>query len=98
MADFPLLLVAPDQAWVAHVQELIQQALHDKGSVHLGSAGERLPDSPSSPGHVVTGIAVCDEPADEMLALITAKLVGYDVELRDAPGGTTQVVVRPLID
>lgn len=54
-----------------------------------------MPNSTSAPGFVVSGIAVCDEPEDEMLRLIMAKLVDYDVET-DASGSVTQITVRPV--
>jgi hypothetical protein len=98
MADFPLLLHAPDRNWALHVESLIQKALGERGSVTLGLPGERLPSAPGAPGapgYVVRGIAVCDEPEEEMLALIRTALVDYEVEERPAPMASTQIVVRP---
>ena len=95
MPDFPLLLDAPDRQWAKHVQTLIQRALGQGGSVTLGLPGERLPNAAGAPGYVVTGVVVCDEPEDEMLAAIRSALVDYDVEEQPAPMATTQLVVRP---
>jgi hypothetical protein len=95
MADFPLLLDAPDRNWALHVESLIQKALGVRGSITLGVPGERLPSSPGAPRYVVTGIAVCDEPAENMLAAIRGALVDYDVEERPAPMAATKIVVRP---
>jgi hypothetical protein len=95
MAEFPLVLEAPDRGWAEHVQKLMQDALGVRGSVTLGLPGEALPGSPPAPGYVVTGIAVCDEPEDEMIELLTSKLVDYDVERRQLDSGVTKVVVRP---
>jgi hypothetical protein len=81
MADFPLLLEAPDRAWAEHVQTLIQRALGGRGSVTLGLPGERLNDAAQAPGYVVTGVAVCDEPEDELLDVITAALVDYELRI-----------------
>lgn len=94
MADFALLFDAPDRGWAEHVERLIQQGLGERGSVNVGLPGETLPNSASAPGFVVTGVAVCDEPEPEMLELITAKLVDYDVEVDDS-GPATQITVRP---
>jgi hypothetical protein len=95
MADFPLLLDAPDRNWALHVESLIQKALGERGSVTLGLPGERLPSAPGAPRYVVTGIAVCNEPAEEMLTAIRAALVDYAVEERPAPMASTKIVVRP---
>jgi hypothetical protein len=57
--------------------------------------GEQRPDAPAVPGYIVTGVAVRDEPSDEMLALITSPLVDYDVTIAELDGGITQIVVRP---
>jgi hypothetical protein len=95
MADLPLLLDAPDRNWALHVESLIQKALGERGSVTLGLPGERLPSAPGAPRYVVTGLAVCDEPEQEMLAAIRAVLVDYEVEERPAPMVSTQIVVRP---
>ena len=95
MPDFPLLLDAPDRHWAQHVESLIQKALGLRGSVTLGLSGERLPSAPGAPRYVVTGLAVCDEPEEEMLVAIRAALVDYDVEERPAPMATTKIVVRP---
>jgi len=95
MADFPLLLDAPERSWVLRVESLIQKALGERGSVTLGLPGERLPSAPGAPRYVVTGIAVCREPQEETLALIRAALVDYEVEERPAPMASTQIVVRP---
>jgi hypothetical protein len=92
--DFPLLLDAPDREWAEHVRTLIQWALGQRGSVTLGLPGERLPDAAGAPGYVITGLVVCDEPADEMLSVIRSALVDYDVEEQPAPMATTQLVVR----
>jgi hypothetical protein len=80
--DFPLLLDAPDRNWAQHVESLIQKVLGEQGSVSLGLPGERLPSAPGAPRYVVTGIAVCDEPEEEMLAAIRGALADYDVEER----------------
>ena len=61
----------------------------------MGLPGERLPSAPGAPRYVVTGLAVCNEPAEEMLAAIRAVLVDYEVEERPAPMDSTQIVVRP---
>jgi hypothetical protein len=95
MADFPILLDAPDRHWALHVESLIQKALGERGSVNLGLPGERLPSAPGAPRYVVTGLAVCDEPEDEVLAAIRAGLVDYEVEERPAPMDSTKIVVRP---
>jgi hypothetical protein len=95
MPDFPLLLDAPDRDWAQHVESLIQKALGERGAVTLGLPGERLPSAPGAPRYVVTGIAVCDEPEEEMLAAIRGALADYDVELRPAPIASTKIVVRP---
>lgn len=95
MADFPLIVDAPNREWAQHVESVLQIALGDRGSVTLNQPGERLPDSPGGPGYVVTGIAVCDEPETEMLAIIDAALVDHDVEHRAAPMAATMVVIRP---
>jgi len=95
MPDVPLLLDAPDRNWALHVESLIQKALGEHGSVALGLPGERLPSAPGAPRYVVTGMAVCDEPEEEMLAAIRAALVDYEVEGRPAPMDSTQIVVRP---
>jgi len=95
MPDFALLLDAPDRNWALHVESLIQKALGERGSVTLGLPGERLPSAPGAPRYVVTGLAVCDEPEEEMLAAIRAALVDYDVEERPAPMAATKIVVRP---
>lgn len=95
MADFALFLDAPNRDWAARVEALIQQALGDHGSVSMQLPGESLPNSPSTPGYVVTGIAVCDEPAEAMLALITSNLLDYEVEKRELDSDITQIVVRP---
>jgi hypothetical protein len=50
---------------------------------------------PGPPRYVVTGMAVCDEPEEEMLAAIRGALVDYEVEERPAPMASTQIVVRP---
>ena len=68
---------------------------YTRGSVTLGLPGQQLPDSPPAPSYVVTGMAVCDEPEDEMLDLITSKLVDYDVVRRRLESGVTQLIVRP---
>ena len=91
----PLLLDAPDRNWALHVESLIQKALGERGSVTLGLPGERLPSAPGAPRYVVTGMAVCDEPEEEMLALIRSALVDYEVEERPAPMASTKIVVRP---
>lgn len=98
MADFALLLEAPDNSWAEHVRHLMQRALGSHGSVSLGTAGDRPPDAPAPPGFVVTGVAVCDEPADEMLVLLTEALVDYEVETRQLESGVEQLVVRPSLD
>lgn len=95
MPDFSLLLDAPDRQWAEHVRSLIQSALGDRGSVTLGLPGERLPEAPGSPGYVVTGVVVCDEPEDEMLATIKAALVDYSIEDQPAPMGARQFTIRP---
>src|SRR4051794_9436148 len=95
MADFPLQLEAPDRGWAEHVATLIQRALGERGSVSIGAPPEALPDHVPPVGYLVTGVAVCDEPADDMLALIRPALVDYEVEERLGPGGTTQLIVRP---
>lgn len=95
MPEFPLLLEAPDRGWAEHVQTLIQTALGERGSVTLGLPGERLPDAPATPGYVVTGLVVCDEPEDEMLTAIRSALVDYEVDEQPAPLATTRIVVRP---
>lgn len=61
----------------------------------VGLPGESLPSSSAAPGYVVTGVAVCDEPESEMLDLILAKLVDYDVEVGSS-GQATQITVRPV--
>ena len=61
----------------------------------MGLLGERLPSAPGAPRYVVTGLAACDEPEEEMLVAIRAALVDYDVEERAAPMATTKIVVRP---
>jgi hypothetical protein len=94
MADFALLFEAPDRGWAEHVERLIQQGLGEKGSVSVNLPGESLPNSPAAPGFVVSGMAVCDEPEDKMLELITAKLVDYDVDIKSS-GPVTQITVRP---
>jgi hypothetical protein len=95
MPDFPLLLDAPDREWAQHVEGLIQKALGERGSVTMGLPGERLPSAPEAPRYVVTGIAVYDEPKEEMLVAIRAALVDYEVEERPAPMASTKIVVRP---
>lgn len=85
---------APDRSWAEHVSQLIQQGLGERGSVSVGLPGESLPDSLATPGYVVTGVAVCDEPEDAMLNLILAKLADYDVDV-DTSGPATQIKVRP---
>jgi hypothetical protein len=95
VAEFPLLLDAPDRQWAQHVESLIQKALGERGSVTLGLPAERLPSAPGAPRYVVTGIAVCDEPEEKMLAAITAALIDYEVEERPAPMASTKIVVRP---
>ncbi len=94
MADFALLFEAPDRTWAEHVQRLIQEGLGEKGSASINLPGESLPNSPAPPGFVVSGIAVCDEPEQEMLEMITAKLADYDVEINSS-GPVTQITVRP---
>lgn len=93
MADFPLLLEAPDKPWAEHVGTLVQQALESRGSVHLNLPGESLTGAPG--GYTITGIAVCDEPAGDMLALITTKLIEYEVRLEPLDSGVTQIIVAP---
>jgi len=95
MADFPLLLDSPDRNWAQHVESLIQKAPGERGSVTLGLPGERLPSAPGAPRYVVTGLAECDEPEDEVLAAIRNALVDYEVEDRPAPMASTKIVVRP---
>jgi len=95
MPDFPLQLDAPDRHWAQHVESLIQKALGQRGSVTLGLPGERLPSAPEAPRYVVTGLAVCEQPEEEMLAAIRAALVDYDVEERPAPMASTKIVIRP---
>jgi len=95
MPNFPPLLDAPDRNWAQHVESLIQKALDERRSVTSGLPGERLPSAPGAPRYVVTGLAVCDEPEEEMLATIRAALVDYEVEERPAPMARTQIVVRP---
>jgi hypothetical protein len=95
MVDFALLFEAPDRTWAEHVQRLIQQGLGEKGSVSINLPGEALPNSPASPGFVVSGVAVCDEPEHAMLEMITAKLVDYDVKINSS-GPVTQITVRPV--
>lgn len=95
MPDFSLLLDAPDRAWAEHVRTVIQNALGERGSVTLGLPGEPLPDAPGSPGYVVTGVVVCDEPEDEMLAVVKAALVDYSVSDQPAPMGVRQLTIRP---
>lgn len=94
MADFPLLLKAPDRAWAEQVGALMQQGLGDRGSVQLDLPPEEEPGAPATPGYSVTGIAVCDEPEHEMLSLLTSKLADYEVTTV-ALSGQTQVVVAP---
>ncbi len=95
MPDLRLLLDAPDREWAEHVESLIQKALGAGGSVTLGPPGERLPSAPGAPRYVVSGLAVCDEPEEEMLTTVRAALVQYDVEERPAPTASTKIVVRP---
>jgi len=95
MADLPLLLDAPDRNWALDVESLIQKALGERGSVTLGLPGERLPSAPGAPRYVVTGLAVGDEPEEQMLAAIRAALADYEVEERPAPMASTKIVVRP---
>jgi hypothetical protein len=95
MGDFPLLLDAPDRQWAQHIESLIQKAVGERGTVTLGLPGERLPSAPGAPRYVVTGLVVCDEAEEEMLAAIRAALVDYEVEERPAPMASTQIVVRP---
>jgi len=97
MADFPLLLKAPNRAWAEHVGDLMQQGLGEHGSVQLNLPLEEDPDAPSTPGYDVTGIAVCDEPEDEMLQLITSKLGDYQVDTSEL-SGQTQIIVAPQED
>jgi hypothetical protein len=92
MADFPLLLEAPSREWAEHLQTLIQDALGERGSVHLGLPGESLTGAPA--GYTVTGIAVCNEPEEEMLTLITSKLVDFDVRTQPL-SGQTQIIIAP---
>jgi hypothetical protein len=96
MADFSLLLEAPDREWAKDVESLIQRALGGRGSVTLGVLGEGLADPPEASACFVTGVAVCDEPKDEMLAIITSALVDFDIETRRLDSGLTQIVVRPV--
>lgn len=95
MPDFSLFLDAPDRQGAEQVRNLIQNALGERGSVTLGLPGERLPDAPGSPGYMVTGIVVCDEPEDEMLAAIKSALVDYSVEDQPALMGARQLAIRP---
>lgn len=92
MADFPLLLEAPTREWAQHVQSLMQQGLGQRGTVQLGLPGESLTGAPA--GYTVTGTAVCDEPEEEMLELITSKLVDYDVRTQPLQEDT-QIIVSP---
>ncbi len=86
MPDIALSLQAPDGARARHVETLVQQALGEKGSVQLGDIPDvALPGAAATPGFVVTGIIMCDEPESEMLELITAKLVDYDVDIDESP-------------
>jgi len=93
MADFPLLLEAPDRPWAEHVLSLMQQSLGSRGSVQLGVPGESLTGAPA--GYTITGMAVCDEPEDEMLELIMAKLGEYAVRLEPLDSGVTKITVAP---
>jgi hypothetical protein len=43
----------------------------------------------------VTGLAVGDEPEQEMLFAIRTALVDHAVEERPAPMASTEIVVRP---
>jgi hypothetical protein len=93
MPDIALLLQAPDGAWAAHIETLVQQALGEKGSVQFGDIPRAaLPGAAETPGFVVTGIIVCDEPESEMLDRITAKLVDID----ESTGPRTIVSVKPV--
>jgi hypothetical protein len=96
MADLCLLLEAPDREWANHVESLIQRALGGRGSLTLGVLGEGLADAPEASACFVTGVAVCDEPKDVMLAIITSALLDFEVERRRLDSGVTQIVVRPL--
>ncbi len=95
MADFAFQIEAPDAEWAELVRSRVQRALGERGSIQLGRPGERLENAPAAPGYVVTGMAVCDEPSDEMRNVIRSALAGYEFEERVMPGGVPQFVVRP---
>jgi hypothetical protein len=61
----------------------------------LGVLGEGLQSDPRHVPCFVTGVAVRDEPKDEMLAIITSALLAYEVDKRTLDSGMTQLVVRP---
>ena len=96
MADFPLLLEAPDRGWAEHVRSLIQRALSSRGSVSIDLPPETPADGVVAPAYNVSGIVVCDEPAGEMLELIKSALVDYEIDEEAAPHGATRLIVRPM--
>jgi hypothetical protein len=96
MSDLSLLLEAPDREWAKHVESLIQRVLGGRGSLALVVVGEGLADPPEASICFLTGVVVCDEPTDRMLAMITSALLDFDVERRRLDSGVAQIVVRPL--
>jgi hypothetical protein len=96
MADFSLLLEAPDRQWAGHIEALIHQALGERGSLRLGVLGEGLQERPVSSGCFVTGVVVCDGSDDEILPILMSALNDFEVETHRLDAGVTQIVVRPL--
>jgi hypothetical protein len=80
MTDVLFTLEAPDRSWAAHVRQLIQDALGDRGSLQLELPPPSQPGDVEPPGFLLAGIAVCDEPPEEIHALIKAALRAFSVD------------------
>ena len=79
------------------VQQRVQRALGARGSIHVGSAAESLPDHHRGPGHLVTAVIVCDEPAATAIADVRTALPDFDVEQVEATtGADAQLMLRKL--
>jgi hypothetical protein len=96
------------EAFAGSVVELVSDAVElecgDGGEI--GAFGEVLAKqsvgvlvgagAAETPGFVVTGIIVCDEPEFEMLELIAAELVDYHVDIDESTGPRTIVSVKAI--
>jgi hypothetical protein len=79
MPDIALQLELDTRDQAEIVRTRIQKKLGERGSVQLGPAAESLPEHHRGPGHVVTGVVLCDEPIAEAIEDIRAVLPEFTV-------------------